>query len=104
MDNLLLERLRRLMPEVDWRGAALGNHSGGFYGMNGVYTDEFVRACESRLKQAADAVKGADAVYAERVALHAAGFANVTDYRAIGDAMARGDFVAAARFLELLRS
>jgi hypothetical protein len=80
---------------IDEATTKLGNHSGGFYGMNGVYTDEFVRACESRLKQAADATKGADAVYSERVALHAAGFQNVTDYRAIGDAMARGDFRAA---------
>lgn len=79
---------------IDEATAKLGNHSGGFYGMSGVYTPEFVRACESRLKQAADAAKG-DAVYSERVALHAAGFQNVTDYRAIGDAMATGDFRAA---------
>jgi D-alanyl-D-alanine carboxypeptidase/D-alanyl-D-alanine-endopeptidase (penicillin-binding protein 4) len=26
--DLMLGRLARLMPEVDWRGAALGNHSG----------------------------------------------------------------------------
>ena len=77
---------------IDEATARLGNHAGGFYGMNGVYTADFVRACESRLKQAADAAKGADAVYAERVALHAAGFRNVIDYRAVGESMSRGDF------------
>ena len=80
---------------IDEATAKLPNHAGGFYGMNGVYTDEFVRACESRLKQAADATKGADGAYAERVALHAAGFQNVIDYRTIGEAMTRGDFRAA---------
>ncbi|QDU22041.1 DUF4838 domain-containing protein [Urbifossiella limnaea] len=77
---------------IDGATAVLPNHAGGFYGMSGVYTDEFVRACESRLKQASDAATG---VYAERVALHAAGFQNVIDYRSINEAMARGDFRAA---------
>lgn len=80
---------------IDEATAKLANHSGGFYGLAAAYTPEFVRACESRLKQAADTAKGADPVYAERVGLHAAGFQNVTDYHAITGAMARGDFLAA---------
>jgi hypothetical protein len=79
---------------IDEATAKLECHSGGFYGLAAAYTPEFCRACESRLKQAAEAAKG-DAVYAERVAMHAAGFRNVLDYRAIGDAMSRGDFVKA---------
>jgi hypothetical protein len=76
---------------IDEATAKLECHSGGFYGLAAVYTPEFVRACGSRLKQAADAAKG-DRVYSERVALHAAGFQNMFDYQSICDAMTRGDF------------
>lgn len=78
---------------IDEATTKLGNHAGGFYGLGAVYTAEFRRACESRLKQAADAA--GDTVYGERVKLHAAGFRNVTEYQAISDAMAAGDFRAA---------
>jgi hypothetical protein len=84
---------------IDEATARLECHSGGFYGLAAVYTPEFTRACESRLKQAADAVKG-DKVYAERVALHAAGFRNVLDYQAITAAMSRGDFPKAKELYE----
>ena len=76
---------------IDEATAKLDCHSGGFYGLAAVYTPEFTRACESRLKQAVEVVKG-DPVYAERVALHAAGFQNLLDYQVITDAMSRGDF------------
>jgi hypothetical protein len=76
---------------IDEATAKLDCHSGGFYGLAAVYTPEFCRACDSRLKQAAEAAKD-DKTYSERVALHAAGFRNVIDYQAICEAMARGDY------------
>jgi hypothetical protein len=76
---------------IDGATAKLECHSGGFYGLAAVYTLEFCRACDSRLKQAA-ATANDDKVYSERVALHAAGFQNVLDYQAICEAKARGDF------------
>src|SRR5262249_18823898 len=84
---------------IDRATARLPCHSGGFYGLQAVYTPEFVRECQSLLDRAARAAK-ADPVYAERVALHAAGFQDAVDYRAICDAMARGDFAAAKRTLD----
>jgi hypothetical protein len=69
----------------------LHNHAGGFYGLAAVYTPEFCRACDSRLAKAKAAAKG-DPMYAERVAMHAAGFANVMDYLAICDRMSAGEF------------
>lgn len=75
---------------IDEATAKLDCHSGGFYGLALVYTPDFVRACRSRLHQAAAAAKG-DKVYSERVAMHAAGFQNVLDYQTICDAMTRGD-------------
>lgn len=76
---------------IDEATAKLECHSGGFYGLSAVYTPEFLRACESRLAKAREAAKD-ERVIAERVAMNAAGFQNVVDYRAICHAMARGDF------------
>lgn len=72
------------------------SHSGGLYGLAAIYTPEFMRACESRLRQAAEAAK-ANPTYAARVALHAAGFENVLDYREIEDAMAHADYPRAKK-------
>jgi hypothetical protein len=84
---------------IDRATARLHCHSGGFYGLQAVYTPEFVRECQSLLDRAARAAKK-DPVYAERVALHAAGFQDVLDYRAICDAMTAGDFARAKRTLD----
>lgn len=81
---------------IDEATAKLACHSGGFYGLQAVYTPEFKRACESNLMKAAEAAKNNPA-YAERVAMHTAGFRNVTDYHAICDAMTRGDYVSAKK-------
>ena len=51
------------------------------------------------MKKAADAAEG-DKVLRERVAMTASGFQNVTDYLAICDQMARGDFPAARKTLD----
>jgi hypothetical protein len=79
---------------IDDATAKLTNHSGGFYGLSSAYTPEVMRSCETALARAAKAAER-DEVYSERVAMHAAGFKNILDYKAICDAMAKGDFVKA---------
>jgi hypothetical protein len=76
---------------VDEATAKLANHSGGFYGLSAAYTPDVTRRCESALAAAARAAKGDDA-YAERVAMHAAGFRNVVDYQDVCAAMAKDNF------------
>jgi hypothetical protein len=83
---------------IDQATARLKCHSGGFYGLAAVYTPQFVRECESRLAEA-QASAGKESIYAERVAMHAAGFRNVQDYQAICAAMARADFAGAHEIL-----
>jgi hypothetical protein len=61
-----------------------------------MYTPEFLAECEGRLAQAAAAAQG-QAVYEQRVALHAEGLRSARAYRTICDAMQRGDFAAALR-------
>lgn len=84
---------------IDEATAKLPSHSGGFYGLAGIYTPEFIRVCESRLQQAADAAK-ADAAYSERVAMHSSGFQNVIQYKALEAAMAQGDFARARQIYD----
>jgi hypothetical protein len=84
---------------VDGATANLHNHSGGFYGLSAAFSPEVTRRCESVLGLAAEAAKG-DRVYAERVAMHAAGFRNVLDYQAIEAAMAKGDYPKARAVFE----
>lgn len=79
---------------IDDAAARLHSHSGGFYGLAAIYTPDFVRSCQEHLRKAAAAAKP-DRVYAERVAMHAAGLRNVIDYQAICEAMSRGDFAGA---------
>ena len=81
---------------IDAATVRLHCHSGGFYGLSSIYTPDFVRRCESLLDQAAQAVKK-DSVYAQRIAMNAAGFQNVIDYQDICGAMARGDFARAKK-------
>lgn len=84
---------------IDEATKNLPSHSGGFFGLEGIYTPEFMRACESRLKQAADLAKG-DPIYSERVAMHASGFQNVVQYKAIEEAMAAGDYPKAKQIFD----
>ncbi len=76
---------------IDEATKKLECHSGGFYGLASAYSPDFVRACESRLAKAKEAA-GAEGSYAERVAMHAAGFQNIVDYLAICEAMAKADY------------
>src|SRR5262249_29584810 len=64
------------------------------YGLSAIYTPEFVRSCQDRLRRAAGGAKGGEGD-AARGARHAAGRQDVVDYPAICDAMTRGDFPAA---------
>jgi hypothetical protein len=66
-------------------------HSGSFFGLQEVYSPEFIAVCRSRLDAAAKAAKG-DRVYSERVALAAEGLQSAVEHRRICDEMSRGEF------------
>ena len=69
-------------------------HAGSFFGLAQIYTPEFLAKCEGLLARAADAAKG-DAIYKQRVAMHAEGLRSARAYRTISEAMNRGDFASA---------
>ena len=71
-------------------------HAGSFFGLAQIYTPECLTQCEGLLAQAAAAAKG-DAVYEQRVALHAEGLRSARAYRTMSDDMNCGDFAAALR-------
>ena len=79
---------------IDAAQERLKCHSGGFYGLQQIYTPEFIKQCQAALSRAAATAAG-DKTYAARVALHAEGLASAVAYREMGDAMARGDFAKA---------
>lgn len=76
-------------------------HAGCFYGLQQIYTPEFLKTCRERLDKAAAAAKGNEA-YEQRVALHTAGYQNAADYREISDRMAKGDFQKANATLDTM--
>jgi hypothetical protein len=76
---------------IDEATGRLKCHSGGFYGLQEIYTPEFLEQCHARLRQAAEAAKS-DPIYAQRVAMHAEGLESAVQYREISDAMNRGRF------------
>jgi hypothetical protein len=79
---------------IDAAQERLASHAGGFYGLQQIYTPQFIRECQAALSRAAEAAAG-DKVYAARVAMHAEGLASAIAYREMCDAMARGDFAKA---------
>jgi len=79
---------------IDAAQERLKCHSGGFYGLQQIYTPEFLGQCRAALARAAEAA-APDKAYAERVALHAEGLASAIEYRRMCDAMAKGDFAQA---------
>jgi hypothetical protein len=76
---------------IDAAQGRLKCHSGGFYGLQQIYTPEFLKQCEAALSRAADAARS-DKTFAERVALHAEGYKSAVEYQQVCAAMARGDF------------
>jgi hypothetical protein len=81
---------------IDEATNRLTSHSGGFYGLQEIYTPEFIAHCQSLVDQAAQAAKD-DPVYSQRVALHAQGLQSARQYRQICDCMARGQFAEAKK-------
>ena len=84
---------------IDAAQGRLESHAGCFFGLQQIYTPEFMKQCETLLASAAAAARG-DSTYEQRVALHAEGFQNAVDYRRISDAMNRGDFAGAKKQFE----
>lgn len=79
---------------IDAAQQQLKTHAGCFYGLSQIYTPEFLTQCEGLLAKAAAAAKG-DAIYEQRVAMHAEGLRSARAYRTMSDAMNRGDFASA---------
>ncbi|MFM8470979.1 MAG: DUF4838 domain-containing protein, partial [Limisphaerales bacterium] len=79
---------------IDAAQQRLKTHAGSFFGLAQIYTPEFLAQSEGLLAKAAAAAQG-DAVYEQRVALHAEGLRSARAYRSMSDAMNRGDFASA---------
>ena len=84
---------------IDAAQGRLESHAGCFFGLQQIYTPEFLKQCATRLADAANAARG-DAIYEQRVALHTEGFQSAVEYRAIMDTLNRGDFAGALRQLD----
>lgn len=82
---------------IDAATAKLHNHSGGFYGLASAFTPEVVRACELAIARAHASLDDPKGLFAERVAMHASGFRNLTEYQSICTTMAKGDFAGAKK-------
>jgi hypothetical protein len=89
--------MKKYWQTIDRFSAAWHNHSGGFYGLSSVFTPDTLRACELAIARAHAALEDPKGVYGQRVAMHAAGLRNVTDYSDICTAMAKGDFASAKK-------
>lgn len=74
--------------------AAAPSHAGGFAGLSQAFTPDLLARSGDLLSRAAEAARGVGR-HEQRVALHAAGFESAVRYRALCDAMNRGDFAAA---------
>jgi hypothetical protein len=83
---------------IDQAMEKLNSHAGSFYGLQQIYTPEFLSKCEALLAQAAEAAKG-DTAYEQRVALHTEGFRSALQYRQISDQMQAGQFGQANELL-----
>ena len=81
---------------IDAATGRLHSHAGSFHGLQQIYTADFIAQCGRSLAKAEAAARG-DAVYEQRVALHADGFRSAVDYRRMSDAMNRGEFAQAAK-------
>ena len=81
---------------IDAAQQRLTTHAGSFFGLAQVFTPEFLQQSDALLAKAAAAAKG-DAIYEQRVALHAEGLRSARAYRTMSDAMNRGDFAGALR-------
>ncbi len=92
--------MRAYWEAIDTASAKHGNHSGGFYGLSSVFTPDVYRACELAINRANASLDDPKGAYGQRVWMHSSGFWNVTSYRDICAAMAKGDFAAAQKLYE----
>lgn len=86
---------------IDSALATLPSHAGSFYGLQQIYTPQFLERCRTPLAQAAKAAQD-DERYAQRVRLHTEGFQSAVDYQGICEAMNRGDFGRAQSIYDAL--
>ena len=81
---------------IDDAVAKVDCHSGSFFWIPMVYTPEFLNKLGKSIDRAILAAKD-EPHYAERVALHAEGYKSAVEYRALWEAMNRGDFATAKK-------
>ena len=86
--------MKQYWMTLDKAMGELHSHAGGFYGLAEMYTPERIMELRSYLDRAAEAAKS-DRVYAERVAMTAAGLQNANDYQHLCELMAKGDIAGA---------
>ena len=79
---------------IDAEVGRLASHAGSFFGLQQIYTPEFLKRCERLLAQAADAARG-QPIHEQRVALHTEGWRSAAEYREVCAAMDRGEFALA---------
>ena len=84
---------------IDAAQGRLQSHAGSFFGLQQIYTPEFLKQCESLLAQAAEAARG-DERCEQRVALANEGLKSAAAYRVICGSMAQGDFAGANKTYE----
>ena len=77
----------------------LPSHAGCFFGLQQIYTPEFLKQCSAHLASAAAAARG-DTTYEQRVALHTEGFQSAVEYRRMCELLNHGDFAGAKTQLE----
>ncbi len=84
---------------IDAAQGRLESHAGSFFGLAQIYTPEFIAQCQALLAKAAEAARG-DALYEQRVALHAEGLKSAIEYRRLCTDMSSGDFGGAKETLD----
>ena len=93
--------MKAYWSQVDEAFAKSNCHSGGFHGIEPVYSAELVDRCERLLASAFSAAQG-DANIAKRIAMCREGLMNARQYRSIVDAMNVGKFVEAQKIATAL--
>jgi hypothetical protein len=81
----------------------LPSHAGGFFGLQQMFTPEFLQKCQALLDKAAEAARG-EPLDEQRVALHTEGFKSAVEYMRVCEAMNRGQFRQAREVFDPMRA
>jgi hypothetical protein len=95
--------MKKYWMAIDEAFDELKTHSGSFYALHMVYTDDFLKRCQRLIDRARAVVKGEE-TYNARVEMAVEGFRNAVQYIQIREAMNSGDIVTAKRAYDDLLS